>query len=141
MEILLIPGSIKSAITGNTFLTIFEYLAKLWFDTQTSTKWRTVLYATNHHATDQAHECGLRFPAVMIGATSTDFALGNFFCIDGQHDVQFAFEPSSYTSWMTFSSGSWHRMEYKQVAIPGSTNAKYSITINDVEVWSKASFQ
>ena len=41
----------------------------------------------------------------------------------------------------TFTSGTWHRMEYKQVAIPGSTNAKYSITINDVEVWSKASFQ
>ena len=28
-------------------------------------------------------------------------------------------------------------MEYKQVAISGSSNAQYSITINDIEVWTK----
>ena len=28
-------------------------------------------------------------------------------------------------------------MEYKQIAIMGTSNAQFSITINDIEVWTK----
>ena len=44
----------------------YDNLAKLWFDTQTSTDWRSVLYATNMHSADHPHECGARFPSVFI---------------------------------------------------------------------------
>ena len=70
--------------------------------------------------------------------------LHNVFCIDG-NESYFEFNPSDASVWpggqAAFTSGSWHRMEYKQVGIPGSTNTKYSITVNDIEVFNKASLQ
>ena len=148
-------GTISLLITYESQASKFDYLTKLWFDTQSSdptelSKYRTILYATNHHATSQPQDCGFRFPAVMITAfrDATDFSLTNFLCIGGNSNFEWLFEPSSMDNHLrTFTSGTWHRMEYKQVAIPGATAweqssaAKYSITINDFEVWSKASFQ
>ena len=70
--------------------------------------------------------------------------LHNVFCIDGDQNY-FDFNPSDTSVWpggkSAFTSASWHRMEYKQVGIPGSTKTKYSITVNDIEIFTKASFR
>ena len=60
-----------------------ESLAKLWFDAQTSTEWRTILYATNHHSSEQPMDCGMRVPALIIQEGSTSYELHNVYCIDG----------------------------------------------------------
>ena len=85
-------------------------------------------------------DCGARFPSVWIHEGYSDFTLHSCFCIDGIvycHD----FLPTDLSIWPggqgAFNLGTWHRMEYKQVAISGSSNAQYSITINDIEVWTK----
>ena len=71
----------------------------------------------------------------------SDFTLHNCFCIDGNQNYCHDFKPTDLSIWPggqgAFTFGTWHRMEYKQVAISGSSNAQYSITINDIEVWTK----
>ena len=37
--------------------------------------------------------------------------------------------------------GTWHQIEYKQIAIPGSSNAQFSISFNNVEIFTKDSFE
>ena len=86
-------------------------------------------------------DCGARFPSVWIHEGYSDFTLHNCFCIDGNQNYCHDFLPTDLSIWPggqgAFNLGAWHRMEYKQVAISGSSNAQYSITINDIEVWTK----
>ena len=85
--------------------------------------------------------CGVRFPSVWIYEGYSDFTLHNCFCIDGNQSYCFDFLPTDISIWPggqgAFNLGTWHRMEYKQVVITGASNAQYSITINDIEVWTK----
>ena len=37
--------------------------------------------------------------------------------------------------------GTWHQIEYKQIAIPGSSNAQFSISFNNVEIFTQESFE
>ena len=37
--------------------------------------------------------------------------------------------------------GTWHQIEYRQIAIPGSPNAQFSIRFNNMEVFTKESFE
>ena len=37
--------------------------------------------------------------------------------------------------------GTWHQMEYRQIAIPGSSNAQFSMRFNNVEIFTKESFE
>ena len=82
---------------------------------------------------------------ISLKSRFSDFVLHNVFCIDESVLYATNFNPSDTSVWpdgpTAFTSGSWHRMEYKQVGIPGSTNAQYSITINDIEIFTKSSFQ
>ena len=40
-----------------------------------------------------------------------------------------------------FTSGSWHKMEYMQTAIPGQSHARYSVSINGTQVFTQVHFQ
>ena len=84
------------------FVRNFEYLfSKLWFDEQASKAWRNIIYATNHVGAgfEKYWECGIRFPAIFIHEGSSDFKLHNSFCIDGNPNSQFNFEPSDKSVW------------------------------------------
>ena len=50
---------------------IIDHRLKVWFDEQTVTEWRNVIYATN------GNQCGVRFPAIWIYYGHTDFKLHN----------------------------------------------------------------
>ena len=126
---------------------ILEYLTKLWFDEQTTSGWRTIFYSTSQIGDDfnRHNVCGYRFPAAFIVSGATDFSILSSFCINGNRDYYDTFRPSTSPVWSggaeAFTSGTWHRMEYKQVAIPGSSNAQFSVTINDIEIWTQEIFK
>ena len=86
-----------------------------------------------------------KFEEARPNARYTDFTLHNCFCIDGNAYYCHNFHPTDLAVYPggtgAFTSGSWHSMEYKQVAIDGSSNAQFSITINNIEIFSKAGFQ
>ena len=85
--------------------------------------------------------CGTRLPSVWIAEGYSDFTIHTCFCIDGNQNYCHNFLPTDLSIWPggqeAFNSGTWHRMEYKQIAIMGTSNAQFSITINDIEVWTK----
>lgn len=144
------------------FVRNFEYLYKLWFDEQTSTAWRTIIYATNCIGEDfeKTWHCGTRFPAIFIPEGSTNLKICNCFYVNGNPNSFFNFEPSDkekgasqrvdkvqqflsdqHPSKDAFTSGSWHKMEYMQTVIPGQSHARYSVSINGTQVFTQARFQ